>query len=311
MHSFVRRITFLLLLLTAPAVFAQEDESARQVLDDCVSSLEGGVIGRIAIEEVCPGLEDALTDLGLAPFIPEWQWATIGAPGLKNLQRIERRYRDAPEAREVAIDSLQPVLDSLQKPVQAEQSLSWFERFSRWLRNARNSQGADADSWLTRWLDDHQLSDTARTIMFYGAVILVVVLAIIVIVNEVRVARKARRTARRKQAESDATGRQGAITADLMDLGAATRDDRPSMVLRMLVATLVKTGRLQAARSLTHSELTKRAKFDDATQRESFQRVAQLAERIVYGGDRAATADLEQIVQEGQSLNRQLAGASS
>lgn len=310
MHSFVRLAAFLLLLLTAPAVFAQEDESARQVLDDCVGSLADDVIGIDAIEAVCPGLEDALTDLGLTPFIAEWQWETIGVSGLSDLQRVEERYRDAPEAREVTVDSLQSVLDSLQKPVQAEQSLTWFQRFQRWLRNALNRQGADSDSWLTRWLDEHQMSEMARQILFYGAVILVVVLAIIVIVNEVRVARRARRT-NRKQADSEAIKSHAATAADVVELDTAARGDRPSIVLRMLVATLVKTGRLQAARSLTHSELTTRARFDDSTQRERFQRVAQLAERIVYGGDSATTADLEQIVREGRTLNDQLAGVAS
>jgi hypothetical protein len=307
----VRPAVFLLLLLTAPAIFAQEDESARQVLDDCASSLEEGVTGIDAIEVVCPGLEDALMDLGLAPFIATWQWETVGVSGLKTLQAVERRYRDTPEAAAVSIDSLRPVLDSLQKSVQVEQSLSWFERFKRWLRGAVDEPGADVDSWLTRWLNDHELSATARAIIFYGAVILVVLLALIVIVNEIRVARRARRNAKRTQADNVALGQHGSMAADAMDLDVAARDDRPSIVLRMLVATLVKTGRLHAARSLTHSELATRAKFDHATQRQSFQRVAQLAERIVYGGDSATTADFEEIVQEGRTLNDQLAGASS
>lgn len=306
----MRLVALLLLLLTAPAVFAQEDESARQVLDDCASSLADDVIGIDAIEEVCPGLEDALTDLGLAPFIAEWQWETIGVSGLRNLQRVDERYRDPPEARQVTVDSLHSVLDSLQKPVQAEQSLSWFQRFQRWLRNALNKQGAESDPWLTRWLEEHQMSELARTIMFYGAVILVVVLAIIVIVNEVRVARKAR-GAKRNDANSEAIKPHAAMVADATDLDTAARGDRPSIVLRMLVATLVKTGRLHAARSLTHSELTTRARFDDSTQRERFQRVAQLAERIVYGGDSATATDLEQIVREGRTLNDQLVGAAS
>lgn len=281
------------------------------MLDDCASSLEEGVIGIEAIEEVCPGLEFALMDLGLARFIAPWQWDTLGAAGLRNLRVIEQRYRDAPESAAVAVDSLRSVLDSLQKPAQAEQSLGWFERFKRWLRGELDEQGADADSWLGRWRDEHQLSATARALIFYGAVILVVVLALIVIVNEIRAAHKARRNVHRKQADVAAVGPHGVIATGAGDIDAAAHGDRPSLVLRMLVATLVKTGRLPAARSLTHSELTARARFDDVTQRESFQRVAQLAERMVYGGDSATTADLEQVVQEGRALNTQLAAVSS
>jgi hypothetical protein len=68
---------------------------------------------------------------------------------------------------------------------------------------------------------------------------------------------------------------------------------------------------LQTERSLTHRELTAKARFDDPQQRESFQRVAELAERIVYGGDIAAPADLDYVVQAGRSLNSQLGGAAS
>ena len=116
--------------------------------------------------------------------------------------------------------------------------------------------------------------------------ILVVLLALAVIVNEVRVARKGRRKRGRTQV-SAATGASGAALGRSLDLDAAARSERPSILLQMLVATLVKAGRLQAERSLTHRELTARAKFDDSSQRESFRRVAQLAERIVYGGDEA------------------------
>ena len=95
-----------------------------------------------------------------------------------------------------------------------------------------------------------------------------------------------------------------------LDLDAAARSERPSILLQMLVATLVKAGRLQAERSLTHRELTARAKFDDSSQRESFRRVAQLAERIVYGGDEAP-AELDEVVQAGRALHSQLTGAHS
>jgi hypothetical protein len=64
---------------------------------------------------------------------------------------------------------------------------------------------------------------------------------------------------------------------------------------------------LQAERSLTHRELTVRARFDDSSQRENFRRVAQLAERIVYGGDEAP-AELDEVVQAGRALHSQLSG---
>jgi hypothetical protein len=303
----VRSFVFVLWLLAAPAVFAQEDRSARQVLDDCVESVAVDVIGMTALEEECPGLEHALSELGLDPFIADEQWNSIGAYGLMTLQSMEQRYREPPAAPAVKTDSLKSVLDEITEPVRAEQPLTWFERFKRWLRDLLGRQDAGDDSWLN-WLEGYELSETARSILFYGSVILVVALALAVIINEVRVARRGRRRRDRTQVPGAGTGLSDLAAARSLDLDGASRSERPSILLQMLVATLVKTGRLQAERSLTHRELTARAKFDNSDQRESFRRVAQLAERVVYGGDETP-AELDEIVQAGRALHSTLSGA--
>lgn len=305
----MRSIVFSLLLLAAPAVFAQEDRSARRVLDQCIESVESDVVGMAALEEKCPGLEQALIDLGLDPFIADWQRDTLGLYGLATLQGIEQRYSEAPAApRDVQVDSLEAILDELKQPVQAEQPLTWFERFKRWLRNllGQQQQSSDKDSWFSRWLRDYSVSETAVKIFTYGLLIVIVGIAVAVIVNEVRVARKGRRKRDRTSASGSLVGE--ALAARVLDLDSAARNERPSILLQMLVATLVKTGRLQAERSLTHRELAARAAFDDSSQRESFRRVAQLAERVVYGGDETP-AELDEVVQAGRALHSQLSGA--
>jgi hypothetical protein len=148
-----------------------------------------------------------------------------------------------------------------------------------------------------------------RNVLFYGSVLLIVVLALVVIANELRIVWKGRRKSPRAPAPNQVTG--GGALASNLDIEAAARGDRPSLVFRMLVATLVKTGRLQTERSLTHRELTLRAKFDDSQQRECFNRVAELAERIVYGGDVVSNDDLDYVVQAGRTLNSQLGGAAT
>jgi hypothetical protein len=49
-----------------------------------------------------------------------------------------------------------------------------------------------------------------------------------------------------------------------------------------------------------------RARFDDPQQRECFERVAELAERVVYGHARLPREDLDSIVQAGRALNSSL-----
>jgi hypothetical protein len=303
----VRSIVFVLWLLAAPAVFAQEDRSARQVLDECIESVADDVIGMPALEEKCPGLEQALIDLGLDPFISDEQWDRLGVYGLITLRTVADRYSESPPDRTVQAESLDSILDELKQPEQVEQPLTWLERFKRWLRNLMGQQESAAESWLSRWFEEHTLSETARNVLFYGSLTMVLLLAAAVIINEVRVARKGRRK-RDRTGAFGGTGVTGdAPAARSLDLDAAARSERPSILLQMLVATLVKTGRLQAERSLTHRELIGRAKFDDSSQRESFGRVAQLAERIVYGGDEAP-AELDEVVQAGRALHSQLSG---
>ena len=93
------------------------------------------------------------------------------------------------------------------------------------------------------------------------------------------------------------------------DFDTLSADRKASMLLRMLVATLVQSGRLRTERSLTHRELCARATFDDAQQRESFQRVAALAERTVYGSSDVPAEEVEPIVAAARDLDAQLRGA--
>ena len=275
-----------------PAAFAQSEGSARQVIEECVHALDSDVLGLDDIEETCPDIRVALEDLGLTDLVSDNQLSVLNRDGLESLRALVSRYENEPEREAVGTGSLAPVLDSLRKPPVVEKSPSWFERFQRWLRELlekkQSQSDADTGSWLSRWLDEHPLPELVRWGLIYGSLALVVLLALTIVTNEVRVAVRGRH---RKSAlgtmSADVPGAAGFASLDL-DL----RGERPSALLRMLIATLVKTGRLNGAQSLTHRELTNRARFDDSTQRESFQKIAQLAEREIFSGQDVASDDL-------------------
>lgn len=162
----MRSIVFVLWLLAAPAVFAQEDRSARQVLDACIESAADDVVGMAVLEEQCPGIEQSLVDLGLDPFIADSQWDSIGVYGLITLRSVADRYSAPPPAGTVRTDSLHSILDELKQPVQAEQPLTWLERFKRWLRRLMGEQESATESWLSRWLQGRSLPRPRRTFCF-------------------------------------------------------------------------------------------------------------------------------------------------
>jgi hypothetical protein len=83
------------------------------------------------------------------------------------------------------------------------------------------------------------------------------------------------------------------------------------MLLQLLVNRLVQTGRLRAERSLTHRELVVRSRFDSESQRLLFATVANTAETLLYGSESAAPEQLSSVLQQGQTLLRQLSGSSS
>jgi hypothetical protein len=304
------RLAFLVLwLLAVPAAFAQSEGPARQVLEECVRSLEPDVIGLEDIEETCPDLRVALEELGLTDLVSENQLSVLNRDGLDSLRALVSRYENEPEREAIGTESLDPLLESLRQPPVAEQSLSWYERLKRWLHQLFEKKqiqpDANTESWLSRWLDEHPLPEVVIWIVVYGSITLVVLLTLGIVINEVRLAVRGRRGA----AEAAAADLPGAAGAARLDL--ALSGERPSALLRMLIATLVKTGRLNGAQSLTHRELTKRARFDDSTQRESFQKIAQLAEREVFGGREVASDDLDEALRVGHSLDAQLKAAAT
>lgn len=302
----MRFVVAVLILLAAPGVFAQSEDSPRQVLDTCIVALGSDVVGLEDMEEACPGLKTALQQLGIVELLPRNQDSLLTRNGLINLRSLLDYYEQPPERGQVGVDGVHTVLDSLRDPVDAERSLSWYERFRRWLRDSFDQREEQANPWLRRWLDEHSMSETVRLALFYGVMLLVLVLAVIIIVNEVRAARAGRR---KSQAGTEVDDSQIALATTPLD--AESRGQRASMLLKTLVATLVKTGRLPSAHSLTHQELLRRAKFDDSIQRESFHRVTQLAEREVFSGQQTSSEDLEDAVRAGQSLQAQLNGAAT
>jgi hypothetical protein len=229
--------------------------------------------------------------------------------GLRGLLDLAVRYEQEPEHATIGSDTLAPVLESLRKPPEIEQSLSWYQRLERWLRDLLDKKAAQSggDSWLSRWLEEHPLPETVRWALIYGSMALVVLLGLGIVINEVRTAAGGRR--RKSSLATNTASVSGELRSAAMDAEAG--GERPSALLRLLIATLVKTGRLNGAQSLTHRELARRARFDDTTQRESFQQIAQLAERELFSGKDLASDELADVLRVGRSLDAQLKGAAS
>lgn len=303
------RLSYLaLIFLCVPAAFAQSEAPARQVLRECADALGPGVTGIEAIEAACPGVTHALDELGLSELLFEPQLETLQAHDLNSLLALAERYEQPPEKHAASVDSLAPVLESLRKPPTPEASKSWFERLKERLRQLfeRGPETPTDPPWLIRWLEEHRLPEIVSSIILYSVMAIVVALAVLIVVNEIRAAAPGRR---RKRSAIAGEAEARLVFAD--DREQVDNSERASALLKMLIVTLVKTGRVQGAHALTHRELTRRARFDDTGQRESFQHIAQVAEREVFGGMAVANDELAEVLRAGRSLDAQLNGAAT
>lgn len=321
----MRAFALVLLSLAAPAVFSQAAgtngakagdaaaASPAEIIASCAEADAEDAIGVQELDEFCPGIEHALVEFGYAPFISATQLEELSTYSFVDLQHLAQRYtpQDSVPQHDLEGGKLDSILRSLEQPARAELAPGWFERFKRWLRKAFAQQEADPDSWVNRWLPDLTISAAVSKAIGYVLIVLVIVFAVGILINELRVAglMKRGRNARNAQAagSADASGRTAVAVSDLNTLPLR---ERPSMLLRMLVATLVNTGRLRTERSLTHRELSSRASLEEQAQRECFQRVASLGERTVYGAVSVSAEEIEDVVAAGQSLNAQLLAAA-
>jgi hypothetical protein len=314
----VRVLLYVLLSLAAPAVFSQTAgvanaadaaTSPTAIIARC-SEEDTEAIGVKQLESPCPGIEHALVEFGYAPFLSEAQFDALTTYGLVDLQYLAERYtpkHEAPSAPDLDVGRLDSILHSIEEPTRAQLQPGLFERLKQWLRKVFDKQAANPGSWLNRWLPDLTLPEAVSKALGYLLIGIVIAIAIGVFVNELRAAGVLKRSAGSRRDRNAGTDESlGLVMPASRDLDALPLRERPSMLLRMLVATLVQTGRLRTERSLTHRELGTRAALDEQAQRECFQRVAALGERTLYGGGSVPAGEIESVVAAGRSLNAQL-----
>jgi hypothetical protein len=262
-----------------------------------------------ALEEECPGLTAVLERSGYLALLSTAAQGELDVYDLSDLSYVDAWYDEA-AVHDVDAGTLGPILDSL-RAQEPERPLTLYERFKRWLRSLLERQQGDSESWLSRWFEEVSIPDAVTRGFLYLCMALIVVMTILVIVAELRAA-GVFRTRRSEQDAAMVAGGVGAAPGDGHDdLATLPPDRKASMLLRMLVQTLVRSGRLRTERSLTHRELPARATFDNPQQLESFRRVAALAERTVYGAGEVSDAEVEPVVAAALTLDAQLRGATT
>lgn len=311
----MRSSRFLGWIASALAVFSQaasaDDRPAAAIIDECAQAAPEDAAGLAALESSCPGLTLALEESGDLPLLSVESRERLQAYDLEDLQWLRGKYAQRASERAVDTDTLSPILEQLREPQPVEPPLTLWERIMRWIRAWFDRTQSDPDSWLSRWLDRVTIPEVIWRAVLYGSIFLVIVLALAVIINELRAAGYLQR---RSGALEPADPQQQAGSARRetpVDAETLLAEGNAPALLRILVATLVRSGRLRTERNLTHRELCMRAAFDHAEERESFRRVAELAERAVYSSDGIAPEEIKPVAAAARALHQKLSGATA
>ena len=302
-----------LLGLSAGSALRADVSAARSLVAHCAATAEPSLRGLDRLRDACPGIEQALDELGSAPFLP-FDWRTHLSPrALGDFAGLAARYSDRVTWGGVRPDALRLRSIALAlKP--APPPVSWWDRLRAWVRHWLERAGGEQASWL-RFLPNLHVGPGLLRVVLVVLAALAVAAAATVVVIEIRAAgssgeRRTRLRARRSIAGRPHTAEVSPDAALLASLDSAPPGDQPVLLLRALVQALTRAHRLRRERDLTCRELIAAARFDTAGQRGDFQNVALLAERALYGGPRAPLPTIpEEVLRSARALHDQLLAA--
>jgi hypothetical protein len=276
-----------------PAVDANTAASA--AIQDCVDRVGNDLVGLPELELRCPDLPAALRAAGIEPLIIDSSRAVIDRDSLRQLPNL--LHRAAGPAPPVA--ALGPILRELRAPPAPPNS--WWERLLEWVGEhlAPRQQSTSAPAWLTGLLRLLPRLQWLWTAIIWGTLIALPIVVAIVVMREVRALGK-------RSVDEPLTAGEAAASGLLQSRLALLRQtplgQRPAQLFAMLIARLVAAGRLPPDRSLTHREVARRVRLEDAEQRRLLEALARLSERQLYSGVASTPPGLDELLARGEDL---------
>ena len=277
----------------APAVDA--DARLRAAIHVCTEQITDVPIGLSEIERRCPELPAQLQAAGIRPLIIDSSRQLLDLGSLRQLPDITHPASGpAP-----GVGALQPILRGLSAaPVLRP---SWWQRLWDWLA-AHLTPKQDSNTsatWLTGLLRLLPKLKWLWTVVIWGTCIALPILVAIIVAREVRA--MGRRSTDDPVAGLDA-GAPGLVDSRLALLRQVPRGQRPARLFALLITRLVAAGRLPPDRSLTHREVLRRVRLDDAEQRGLIESLARLSEQQLYSGSISTPAGLDELLARGEDL---------
>jgi hypothetical protein len=274
---------------------AETEATTRSAIGDCARAVGGEPNGLAELEKRCPQLGPALQTAQLEPLIIASSRDRLDQHSLQQMQRLLHAARGpAP-----AVAALAPILHGARTG--AASSRSWWQRLWDWLyeRLSPKSQLNSANPWLAAVVRALARAHWLWVAIIWGTFIALPIAIIVIVVREVR-AMGARSSDDPTQV--DEARHPGPSASQLALLRRMPLAQRPAQLFALLIGRLVAAGRLPPDRSLTHREVVRRARLDDAEQRQFIESLARLSERQLYSGAATTPDGTEALLSRGEDL---------
>jgi hypothetical protein len=289
----------LLLLTGSPAA-----ADLSSTIETCVLGMNDEGYQFTAIADACPEAIALVEDYRLAGSLGEdWrQWLTYWQA--EQLAYFESYYDQQPaEVRLMNPAALDDIVDRLDNPEVTPERQSLWERFNEWLRETFRDEENEIPAWLGEWLSDFRVPQSILEKLFWAIAVMIVIASLVVIAIEVRAARTGIRPARpRSPAAAQAHAARGYRTLTLKDLERAALQDKPGIMLQLVMQRMENLGLVPRRPACTHRELAIESAGLGEKGRQTVQAISVSAERVRYGGQTPQATEVDELVHSGVSL---------
>jgi hypothetical protein len=285
-------------------------QAAIKAIDACLPRLDPQIdIGYERIAARCPDLPRRLRQSTLGAWLPRsWQdpGNNLSAGSLAELRVLAVRELNADSAGTApSVERLRALLTEIGHAARERPTL--WSRFKMWLRRVMANREAQPDAgWFTRAIGRVGLPQTVIELVTYAALAAVIGLAALILVNELRAAAGVwrGRVRLKPRKPSDDVPQSASLTRESLE--GAPPAEKVRVLFELITAWLMRTKLLPPARSLTHRELTRAAKLENAEDRRRLQELARLAESVRYRPGAASTQELHNAFDSGHVLLERL-----
>ena len=271
-------------------------------VEACIHRLDPQLdIGYDRIAQRCPDLVRQMESGAWAPWLPRG-WKETGndlsAGSLREFRELVTRESTATARAPPDVRRLRTILTS----IAGTGDESGWSRFKSWLRSVleRREQPVE-EGWFSRMVSHVGVSQSVIQLIAYAALGVVVVLALVIVANEVRNAGVFPRW------PYPARKRLGIATVDASNrawgnIERAPAEDRPRLLLELIVRRLSEKGLLPPAGALTVRELAREVRLPEADDRSRFASLALMAERVRFASRDSWPVGADESLTHGREL---------